>query len=153
IGDVVEFCTRLPSLKRLTLVYPFTQAELETLLGAEKTRRLEALSLLLCVDGGQWDSGPGRSNEYMKKNARRYRSKVPAKYLFDLAFGERTTSILNLSIATTSFELTRSLERVQHCDLRTASAVRAFAKCDVQRPIDALCLESNLSIDESLATA
>jgi hypothetical protein len=130
IGEVIDFCTEFPALKKLSLVYPFTEAELETLLNSERIRGLAALSLLLCVDGGQWDcGGAGRLNEVMKANEARYRSKVSPKYLFDLAFGDRTASIHTLSIATPSFELTRSPERVQHCDLRTATAARAFAKC------------------------
>lgn len=150
IDEVVSFCNQFHWLKKLSLVYPFNEAELEMLLNADQVRRLEALTLLLCVDGGQWDCG-GRWNEYMKANASRYRSKMSPKYLFDLAFGDRTAPIHNLSIATPSFELTRSPERIQHCDLRTATAARAFAKCNPRRPIEVLCLESDLSIGESLA--
>lgn len=152
IGDVVNFCTEFPRLKKLSLVYPFSEAELETLLNAELIRRLQALTLLLCVDGGQWDFGgadANRSNEYMQANEGRYQSDVAPKFLFDLAFGERTASIHNLSIATQSFELTRSPERVQHCDLWTAEAAHAFAERDPQQPIEVLCLD--FDIDKRLA--
>ncbi len=156
INEVVDFCNEFPGLKRLSLVYPFTEAELEALLNTERIRRLEALTLMLCVNGGQWDFGGAdgsRSNEYMQANESRYQSKISPKYLFGLAFGERSASIYNLSIAAPSFDVTRSPERVQHCDLRTADAACAFAECDSRRPIEVLCFESDLSIDESLATA
>jgi hypothetical protein len=156
IGEVVEFCTEFRRLKKLSLVYPFTEAELETLLKSDQIRQFEALTLILCVNGGQWESGgvdAGRSNEYMKANESRYRSDVSAKYLFDLAFGDWTASIHNLSITTLSFAMTRSPERVQHCDLRTAVAAQAFAEHDSRLPIEVLCFDSDLSIDEVLATA
>ncbi len=149
VAEAVAFCDDLPGLKNLTLVYPFTEAELETLLRSERIRRLDALTLLLSV-GGKWDVG---GNEYVKANESRYQSAVPPKRLFELAFGEATASIHNLSVATQSFELTRSPERVQHWDIKAREAAFALTECDPGRPIEVLCFTYDLTIDEQLATA
>jgi len=149
VADVIAFCDELPGLKDLTLVYPFTEAELKTLLLSERIRRLEALTLLLSV-GGKWDVG---GNEYVKANESCYQSPVPPKRLFELAFGEATASIHNLSIATRSFELTRSPERVQHWDIKAREAAYTLTECDPGRPIEVLCFTYDLTIDEPLATA
>lgn len=150
---VIDFCAELPGLKKLSLIHPFTESQLENLLKSEPIRRLQSLALLLSVNGGQWEFGPGRSNEYMKANEARYASVIAARHLFDIAFGDRTAGIPTVSIATKSFEVTRSAERIQHCDLRTADAVRAFAECDPPQPLDVLCLDCDVPLDEGAAAA
>src|SRR5262249_32481929 len=143
-------------LKKLMLVYPFDEAGLQTLLDSERIRRLQALTLVLSIEGGQWDCGGsdgGHCNDYMKANVSRYESSISAGRLFDLAFGQASASVQNLSMTTRSFDLTRSADRVQHFDIRTEEAAYALAECNPRQPIEALSFDYDLRVDEPLATA
>lgn len=151
LAEVVAYCSELPQLRKLSLIYPFAEHELEWLLSSEKIRGLEGLTLSLSVHGGQWDRSS--KNEYMKANHSRYQSSIPAKWLFTLAFGETTASIHNLSIATRSFDLTRSPVRIQHCEIQTEEAAFALAECNPDRPIEVLTFDYDVQIGERLATA
>jgi hypothetical protein len=151
IAQVLQFCNQLRDLKKLTLIYPFSEAELETLLASERICRLEALSLFLNFDGGQWDMK--RPNEYMKANVSRYQSRLPSKWLFDLVFDEGTASIHNLSLFTRSFDLTRSPNRIQHCDIHDEDAAYALAACDPRLPIEVLNFDYHVRVDENVAKA
>jgi hypothetical protein len=151
LAQVLEFCEQLPHLRQLSLIYPFTEAELEVLLGSDTIRRLEALSLFLNIGGGQWTLQ--RTNEYMKVNESRYKSRLRAAWLFDLAFGERTASIPNLSLFTASFDLARSADRIQHCEIRAVEAAHALAACNPRRPIEVLHFDYDLWVKKSVAAA
>lgn len=149
LGEVVAFLDELPGLKQLTLVYPFTEPELDRLLEFDRVRRLDSLTLALVIEDAQWEA----KNKYMKANRSRYRSKIPAKWLFEFAFGERTATIQHLSIAAPDFDLTRTPDRIQHCEIYQSKAGQEFAKRNPPQPIESLSFRYDLNVGKPLAAA
>lgn len=149
INELLAFLQQLPELSKLSLIYPFNEKELEALVFAEQIRDLDSLTLELVVCGGRYDD----RNDYMKENEGRYESQVSVRDLFAFAFGESVASVSNLTMNSRDFELTRSPDRIQHCELRTEAAVFALAERDPTQPIDLLAFDYDLPIHEPVARA
>ena len=149
MDELLAFLRQLPELAKLCLVYPFTTQDLDAIVAAEQIRNLESLTLELIVAGGRYDD----RNDYMKENEGRYESQVSAGDLFVFAFGESAAPISNLTMNSRDFELTRSPDRIQHCELRTEAAVSALAERDPTQPIDVLTFDYVLPIHEPVARA
>jgi hypothetical protein len=138
LEEVIDFVAGFEKLQGLTLVYPFSKPEIEKLLRVPQIRKLEALNLWLSVSNGQFDMG---KNQYMQKHNKKYRSAVPEGELFAILFGESTRMIPHLSIATQTFDISRSAGRVQHCSLMNANALAGLIESKPTLPFESLTFD------------
>jgi hypothetical protein len=131
-ADIFEAIRRFPALERLSLVYPFTEAQLPSLL--EATRHLSATELYLTMRTGC------STTTYIQQHAKEYRSDATAQFVLETVLETRAVSVYSDTV-----DISRTPYGVEHLILKNAGAVVALAKLDPPVPIESLILETRLT--------
>lgn len=136
--EIVAAVQGFPALEQLSLVYPFTEAQLSGFLRA--TQHLSRTELYLTMQTG------GSTTEYIKHRADGYRSDVTARGLLELALAAR-----EVSFYADPLDVTRTPSGIEHLTLKTPEAILALAEIDPAVAIEALTFETTLTTETATA--
>lgn len=131
-AEILEAIARFPALERLSLVYPFTEAQLPPFL--EAVPRLSGVELYLTMQTGY------STTAYSTKRAGNYQSDAKPAFLLEAALAAR-----QLTIYSDALDVSRTPSGVEYLTLKSANAVRALAKLDPDVPIESLTLGTKLT--------
>jgi hypothetical protein len=133
-GEILEAVARFPALEHLSLVYPFTEAQLPSFL--EATGHLARVELYLTMRTGC------STTQYSEEHGERYRSDVTPEFLLETAL-----AALEVSFASDALDVSRTPSGIEHLTVKRDDAVAALARTSPRVPIESLTVETLLTAE------